>query len=253
MILETLKHNWDVTTSTAASSLRAWRGTLVSGKPKQAELPLKLYDMEGCPYCRVVRETLTALQLDAEIYPCPKGGTRYREEAFKLTGAKTFPVLVDPNTGVKMAESADIVAYLLKTYSDGNVKQPKPLIATGNIASALRGLRGLNARPSNPPEKLLELYSFESSPYSRLVREVLCEMEIPYLLHNISKEKISDLGKPGFYFTLGKYQVKKGDKREAFKKQTGRLQFPYLVDPNTGTEMFESQDIIDYLEKECGE
>ncbi len=27
----------------------------------------------------------------------------------------------------------------------------------------------------------------------------------------------------------------------------GKAQFPYLVDPNTGVEMYESLDIIDYL------
>ena len=32
----------------------------------------------------------------------------------------------------------------------------------------------------------------------------------------------------------------------------GKLQFPYLVDPNTDTKMFESKDIIDYLENTYG-
>ena len=27
----------------------------------------------------------------------------------------------------------------------------------------------------------------------------------------------------------------------------GKSQFPYMVDPNTGTSMYESDDIIDYL------
>ena len=35
----------------------------------------------ACPYCRAVREALTALHLDAEILPCPRGGSRFRPEA----------------------------------------------------------------------------------------------------------------------------------------------------------------------------
>jgi len=27
----------------------------------------------------------------------------------------------------------------------------------------------------------------------------------------------------------------------------GKQQYPYLVDPNTNTEMFESEEIVDYL------
>ena len=33
----------------------------------------------------------------------------------------------------------------------------------------------------------------------------------------------------------------------------GKAQFPYLVDPNTGVEMYESLDIIDYLFETYGQ
>ena len=33
---------------------------------------------------------------------------------------------------------------------------------------------------------------------------------------------------------------------------SGKMQVPYLVDPNTGIEMFESTDIIAYLEATYG-
>jgi hypothetical protein len=58
----------------------------------------------------------------------------------------------------------------------------------------------------------LELWSFEASPYCRIVRETLCRLELPYLLHNVA----------------------------------------YLSDPNTGVAMFESADIVAYLEKTYG-
>jgi glutathione S-transferase len=37
-------------------------------------------------------------------------------------------------------------------------------------------------------------------------------------------------------------------RREAFVARSGRMMVPYLVDPNTGIEMFESADIVRYLE-----
>jgi len=39
---------------------------------------LKLYEFEACPFCRKVREAMSALDLDVLMFPCPKGGERYR-------------------------------------------------------------------------------------------------------------------------------------------------------------------------------
>jgi glutathione S-transferase len=89
-----------------------------------------------------------------------------------------------------------------------------------------RGAAGSYVRASRPPGDPLELFSFEASPFCRLVRETLCELEIPYLLHNVARGSA---------------------RREAFMARSGRMQVPYLVDPNSGVEMFESAEIIDYL------
>ena len=46
----------------------------------QAErVSLELYEFESCPFCRKVRDALTELDLEAMIYPCPKGGSVFRE------------------------------------------------------------------------------------------------------------------------------------------------------------------------------
>ena len=42
---------------------------------------------------RLVREALTELDLDAMIYPCPKGGKRFRPLATDLGGKTRFPLL----------------------------------------------------------------------------------------------------------------------------------------------------------------
>ena len=89
-----LLHHASVVGSVATSTLSAWRGTSVVKAAVQPPMALRLYDMEGSPHCRSVREALTALGLDAEIYPCPKGGKRYRPEVKRLGGKVQFPMLL---------------------------------------------------------------------------------------------------------------------------------------------------------------
>lgn len=248
-------HQLNVLGSVLSSQLGMWRGAAALPSmvhSRQPAQPLRLYDMEGCPYCRVVREALTALHLDAEILPCPKGGTRFRPEAVRIGGKAQFPLLHDPNTNTLMYESADIVAYLFQTYAgrdvpssfrDGDGKQ-----VLRSVAAGVRGLRGLRARPSRAPEKPLHLWSFEASPYARLVRERLTELEIPYVLHNVGKERWQDVGPAVLRLKPGPYQPIEGGKRALHFARTGHMQVPYLEDPNTDVRMLESAAIIDYLE-----
>jgi glutathione S-transferase len=37
--------------------------------------------------------------------------------------------------------------------------------------------------------------------------------------------------------------------RTAFVERSGKMQVPYLVDPNTGAALFESAEIVAYLER----
>ena len=141
------------------------QSTPAAVKPKKM---LQLYDIENCPYCRLVREALTELDLDAEIYPCPKGGERFRPEVEARGGKAQFPYLVDPNTGTGMYESLDIVAYLFETYGQRALplkwRADKLQTLGSMLASAHRVSQGMQARPGVAPQYLLELYSFASSP-----------------------------------------------------------------------------------------
>lgn len=246
-------HQLNVLSSVASSTLGSWRGGMALGtKAEQPPLPLRLYDMEGCPYCRAVREAFTALHLDLEIYPCPKGGTRFRPEARRLGGKLQFPLLVDPNTNTVMYESVDIIAYLFQTYAGRPVPRAyrRGLLKTpaSMVAEVLRSGRGIRVRASRAPAQPLELWSFEASPYTRLVRERLTELEIPYVLHNVAKERWQDIGPARLRLKPGPYEPVPGGKREAHFRRFGHMQVPFLIDPNTGVEMLESSQIIDYLE-----
>ena len=111
------------------------------------------------------------------------------------------------------------------------------------LAAVLRGGRGLRHRPSRAPEKPLELWSFEGSPFSRLVRERLTELELPYTLHNLAKEHWKELGPATRRIAPNPYVPREGGKRFAFYQEHGRVQVPYLEDPNTGAALFESAKI----------
>jgi glutathione S-transferase len=226
---------FDIATASVTSVLRGGLGRAVASVGPRPEKPLEIYEFEGCPFCRKVREALSILDLEAIVYPCPKQGARFREGIVQRGGKAQFPYLVDPNTGKEMYESGEIVDYLYAQYGRG--KPPaaitgSPLATLGVVISGIgRGSAGSFARPSKRPEQTLELYSFEPSPFCRLVRETLCELELPYWLHSVAKGSA---------------------RRAAFIERSGKMQVPYLVDPNTVTEMFESSDIIAYLKATYG-
>lgn len=244
------RDNLSVGNSLLASTARYWRGSMSRPATQQPQKALELYEFEGCPYCRLVREALTELDLDAMIYPCPKAGTRFRPKVKEMGGKTQFPYLVDPNTGQAMYESADIIEYLYQTYAGR--KAPARWrhgleVITSGLATAVRGTGGMRARKAKPAVQALELFSFESSPYSRRVRELLCELELPYLLRNTGKALVKDLGPPQLRAKLFPDLPVKGRNRLKLLERTGRVQVPYLIDPNTGTEMYESVDIRKYL------
>jgi glutathione S-transferase len=220
----------DVATSLFTTIGRLGSGRQVGALGRRPQRPLELYEFEACPFCRKVREALSILDLEAIIYPCPKGGPTYRPRVREQGGRELFPYLVDPNTGKAMYESSDIVAYLFAEYGDGRVPLllgAGPLTDASSIVSGLWRLGGGSRyRRARAPEQLLELYSFEASPFCRIAREALCSLELPYRLHNVASGSA---------------------RREAFVARSGKMMVPWLADPNTGVEMFESADIVSYL------
>lgn len=240
--------------SALPSFLRAPRGLVVKGhRTKPAKL-LELFEAEYCPYCRHVREALTELDLDARIYPIPKNGKRYKQRLVKLGGAPKIPFLHDPNTGTKLYESNAIVEYLYTTYGIEGTPVPERKLKTSVMATALRGTQGMFAKPSVPAKKVPELYSFEASPYSRLVREVFCELEISYILRNVGKTPgaHADYYPPIIRHNRMKNYMPGTENRKAFLARAGKMMVPYIVDPNTGVSMWETADIQNYLRTTYG-
>jgi glutathione S-transferase len=106
---------------------------------------------------------------------------------------------------------------------------------TSFAATAVRLGRGVypavTAEQRAAPKHMLELYDFEACPYCRKVREVLCELDLDYLVHPVAHGSA---------------------RRAELKHLGGKVQVPYLVDPNTHTRLYESDDIVDYLNERYG-
>ncbi|MCC6625321.1 MAG: glutathione S-transferase N-terminal domain-containing protein [Deltaproteobacteria bacterium] len=218
----------------AVSVARYGRGLVAWSPAPRPPRPVELYDMEACPYCRKVREALSELDLDYVARTCGRGA-KTRAAAIALGGKRQFPLLHDPNAGVTLYESEDIIDHLWSTYGPGRPRWERALhrvnTAASYVASSFR-VRGFRARPGQrervqPPE-LLVLYNFEASPWCRRVREVLNELDLHHHVKNVAKAS---------------------PHRAELVALGGKMQVPYLVDPNTGTAMYESADIVRYLER----
>ncbi|KAG8457447.1 hypothetical protein KFE25_011302 [Diacronema lutheri] len=239
----------DTLTSGLASVARLQYGVRVSdrladGTPGLAPLAeptpspaLTLFEFEACPFCRRVREVVTYLDLVVTIVPCARG-SRHRAEVLARGGKAQFPFLVDDAHSVALYESADIIEHLLARYGAGSPLPSadffSPLSTAGAfVPTLLRAGRGARVSASAaavaPPRApaALVLYSYEGNQFCRLVREVLCELDLPYELRSVGKGS---------------------RRRAAMAAETGgSTQCPRLVDRSTGRSIEESAAIVSYL------
>ncbi|TVU04551.1 hypothetical protein EJB05_47665 [Eragrostis curvula] len=211
------------------------------------EKPIEIYEFEGyvrpflyCPFCRKVREMVSVLDLDVLYYPCPQNGPTFRPKVLEMGGKKQFPYMVDPNTGVAMYESDEIIKYLADKYGDGTVPI---MLSLGLLTTITAGLstigrlgKGSSYIASKVPPQPIEIWAYEGSPFCKLVRETLVELELPHLLHR------NELSVTFIAAECSAVRVAAPGDRNFSRKTV-----PYIEDPNTGVKMFESAEIIEYL------
>jgi glutathione S-transferase len=193
---------------------------------------IELYEFEGCPFCRKVREAVAILDLDVLFYPCPKGSTIYRPRAIELGGKAQFPYMRDSNTGVNIYESDDIIQYMFDTYGPVGSKIPASLTggALTTIGCSLALLprmgKGSSKKESKQPSQPLIFWGYESSPFCKVVREKLVELEIPHIQKTCARGS---------------------NKRQVFLEEKGIFQVPYIEDPDTGVKLFEVCFLLIFL------
>ncbi|UTF54653.1 glutaredoxin family protein [Natronosalvus rutilus] len=93
--------------------------------------PRTLYRLQGCPYCERVVSRLQTYGLEYRSRFVEPMHLR-RNAVKRAAGVRSVPVLVDEETGVTMAESANIVDYLDSVYGDGAAGTMGAAEAAGN-------------------------------------------------------------------------------------------------------------------------
>lgn len=207
-------------TSRLASKIRLNNALAVAPR-SSPPLPhdLILYEYEASPWCRLVREYLTILDLDADIRPCPRqtlflegafdSSSRFRPEAMKYfkdatrSDDLTFPLLVDQTNKnddpVMVCQSYEILQHLWDQYGQSVLPtrrhRPDQRVNAAAIPFPVKFLSlaapsylrpfptsGLLQTKSTTAimDETLRLYQAEGCHESRLVREVLCTLELPY-------------------------------------------------------------------------
>ena len=79
---------------------------------------ITLYRLQACPFCERAVRKLNEYDLEyTSRFVEPMHSER--DVVKRESGVRTVPVIVDENTGVTMAESANVVAYLDATYGEG--------------------------------------------------------------------------------------------------------------------------------------
>ncbi|NIB40725.1 glutathione S-transferase [Pseudomaricurvus alkylphenolicus] len=236
--------SFDLATSLMSTGLRSAYGIGAKPAGRKPEKNLRLISVENDPYSRLVREAATELDLDLEILPpTPMGSADY-------------PRLEDPNTDEKLRGTEAIIVYLFQQYDGRDLPLKWRFQRLQALSSRLASLPRLcfqqQSKQARQPQQMLELYSFESSPYARPVRELLDQMRIPYLLRNCGRTKPQEWILPSVRKALNIQTRSSLANRRALEEKEGRVSIPYLYDPNTGAGLFESGEIIAYLKNTYG-
>lgn len=197
-------------------------------RPKK---PLILYEYDGNPECKKVREACSLLDLTVEFRPCPGAISGFSDLLVAVTkGKREVPFMIDSNPSMYKPEllgSKNIVTHLFDTYGPGVEFAPKNLVSGGKPKNT--GAKTIkNARNDNQKMKPITVYGWEGARPVTPVRQALDKLGLAHVFINCSPESSN---------------------RKLLEKRTkGVYQVPYIIDPNTGVEMFESAEIVKYLE-----
>lgn len=198
--------------------------------------PIILYEYEASADCKRVREACSILDLNVEFRPCPGGTNGFSDQQATITigGKREVPFMIDLNPKMirqQLLGANVIVNYLFDTYGGGvknipgNLKgSPFTLPSLGSKGMKLRA----NARPDFVKIKPLTLYGYEGIGGVKQVREVLTELGLSHVLINCANGSAN---------------------RQKLIAKKGFFDVPFLIDPNTGLELFNAGDIVRYLEK----
>ncbi|BBH05225.1 Thioredoxin family protein [Prunus dulcis] len=141
---------------------------------------------------------------------------------------------VSSNGGNPSTSFLSVLCPLLKLFSGGDPSQERNFtleVATSSLSTFTRfpwGSRSLSQNLDRQdittldPPMHLQLFEFEACPFCRRVREALTELDLSAEVYPCPKGSVRH--------------------REMVKRYGGKEQFPFLIDPNTGISMYESDN-----------
>lgn len=209
---------------------------VLPGLSPRPQKPLILYEYEADPDCRRVREACSLLDLVVDFRPSPGGTSGFSDQMSTVTlGQRKVPFMIDNNPKLyrpQLFGATEIIEHLFNEYGPGKDKIPGSLKSNG-LSGLLKSNKGAtlrkNARRDNTKMRPITLYGWEGANYVRQVRETLTELSLNHILINCAEGSVN---------------------RARLSSVTGgTFQVPYIVDPNTGVSMFESAEIVKYLEQ----
>ncbi|KAH9725387.1 Thioredoxin family protein [Citrus sinensis] len=186
---------------------------------------LQLFEFEACPFCRRVREAITELDLSVEvILSTTYFSSMVKEEALRQgcwKGAQHLFAKISYSVGVYIPSMNSGITISMKVYWPGirsscniileaDTKFVARTLMTGWMPTIFRAGRGMTLWEKarpDPPSKKLELFSYENNP-----------------------------------------NVGDGSSRTKLLVDiTGSKEVPYLIDPNTSTQIGDYKKILSYL------
>ena len=194
--------------------------------------PIILYESEASGESKQVREVCSLLDLTVEIRPCPGATSGFSDIMSTATlGKRQIPYMVDNNPSMYRPElfgSKEIIQHLWDTYAPAGVPLPSKFKGGPGLSFGKGKLVRKDARYDNNRMKPITLYGWEGAQYVKPVREALDSLGLAHVLINCAKGSRN---------------------RAKLEAKTKTFQVPYIQDPNTGVEMFESAEIVKYLEE----
>lgn len=142
-------------------------------------------------------------------------------------GKRTIPYLVDSNGmfNFKGPGGKEIIDHLFDAYGPGkDSKERAKFKGSGAGSSQLNRY----ARVDNSKMKPIVLYGWEGASACKPVRA-----------------KLNELGLAHTFITC----ASGSRNRQSLESRTKTFQVPYIEDPNTNVKMFESKEIVAYLQK----
>jgi hypothetical protein len=127
------------------------------------------------------------------------------------------------------AGNTEIVTYLFEQYGPDGAAPPKNLV--GRTGGSRKTKPRQDTRPDFAKLKPINVFGWEGAGPLKQVRNTLSDLNLAHIFINVADGSVHK------------------SKLTKAKGAGGAFAVPFIVDPNTGIELFDAKQICSYLEK----